>query len=798
GFFDIAVHHMAEAIRKVSIARGHDARDHALVVFGGAGGQFAGPVARVLGIRTLVFDRFAGVLSAYGIGLAPLTFGDEVALSPVAVDAGFGRAVKAPATALAAAGIDALVADGALREQIRITFRVDLRYAGADAAITLALDDGALLALDRDPDAVGPALAAAFHQRHGEGFGFSHPDRAVEATVLRLEATAHAADWPTRPAKASPADEGQISSQPAPAHRTTPLFNGETFDEVPVYHREDLTQGCRVVGPALILDATGTIVVDAGLAATVVAESRIVMRDETPPEAKAAEATAADPIRIEIFNNLFASIAEQMGADLRRAAVSTNIRERLDFSCAIFDDRGDLIANAPHIPVHLGAMAESVKAVIGAHPDMARGSAFATNDPAMGGSHLPDVTVLVPVFDDGGTLRFFSAARGHHADIGGTSPGSMPADSRTLSEEGVVLRALPIVATGRLDEARILAVLEGGPYPARAPRDNIADLVAQLAACHTGARLLARAWADHGIDTLSAYARHVQDNAAAHVAAEIAKLADGVFEFADALDDGTPIRVRITVAGDRMDIDFSGTGSEHPGNLNAPRAVTTAAVIYVLRCLCNAPIPLNSGCLRPVTVHVPARSVLFPGPERAVCGGNVETSQRIVDVLLGALGIAAASQGTMNNLTFGGRDFGYYETIAGGAGATANRPGASAVHTHMTNTRMTDPEVLEARFPVRATELSIRRGSGGDGDNRGGDGMVRELEVLAPMDVAILSERRARAPFGLAGGEPGARGDNLHNGKSIGGRASFAAMPGDRIRIVTPGGGGFGKKSGAP
>ena len=502
--------------------------------------------------------------------------------------------------------------------------------------------------------------------------------------------------------------------------------------------------------------------------------------------------TAADPVRLEIFGNRFMSIAHQMGAVLRRTAISTNIRERLDFSCAVFDRAGGLVANAPHIPVHLGAMGESIRAVLAAHPDPPPGSAFATNDPSAGGSHLPDVTVVTPVHGDGGELQFFTASRGHHADIGGITPGSMPPDSRTLAEEGVVIRTLEIVKAGVLDRDLVLTHLTAGRHPARRPSDNLADLEAQLAACCTGARLLGELCAQSGTEVVLAYLGHVQDNAAAQVAAEIARLPDGTHRFTDALDDGTPVAVAIRIAGSTMEIDFAGTGAEVDGNLNAPRAVTVAAVLYVLRCLVGAPIPLNAGCLRPVALHVPPGSLLDPSPGRAVAGGNVETSQRVVDVLLAALGLAAASQGTMNNLTFGDDRFGYYETIAGGAGATARRPGASGVHTHMTNTRITDPEVLEARYPVRLVELSLRRGSGGAGRHPGGDGIVRELELLAPLEVSILSERRIRRPFGLAGGEPGAAGRNLHNDLPLAGRARFRAASGDHIRIETPGGGGFG------
>jgi 5-oxoprolinase (ATP-hydrolysing) len=547
-----------------------------------------------------------------------------------------------------------------------------------------------------------------------------------------------------------------------------------------------------VVGPAVILEATGTTIVDPGFEGRIDDRGRILLEDRAGRPAHERVASEADPVQLEIFNNLFMSIAEQMGTVLRRTAISTNIRERLDFSCALFDRDGGLVANAPHIPVHLGAMGETVRAVLEAFPEPVAGSVYASNDPTAGGSHLPDVTLVTPVHDAQGELVFFTASRGHHADIGGITPGSMPPFSRTLEEEGVLLRPFEVVRDGVLDEERLLELLAGATYPARNPHDNLADLEAQIAANHTGEQLLREMDERYGRATVAAYMGHVQDNAAAKVAEEIAKLPDGEHHFEDALDDGTPIVVTLRVSGDTMQVDFTGTGPQVEGSLNAPRAVSVAAVIYVLRTLVGEAIPLNSGCLRPVSIEIPLGSVLAPDPERAVAGGNVETSQRVVDVLLGAVGRLAASQGTMNNLTFGDQRFGYYETIGGGAGAGDGFDGASGVHTHMTNTRITDPEVLESRFPVRLWEFGLRRGSGGRGAWRGGDGLVREIEFLEPVRVSILSERRVRAPFGLAGGEPGARGRNFHNGREIPGKVSIDVAAGDRIRIETPGGGGFG------
>jgi len=472
--------------------------------------------------------------------------------------------------------------------------------------------------------------------------------------------------------------------------------------------------------------------------------------------------------------------------------MSTNIRDRLDFSCAVFDADGDLVANAPHIPVHLGAMSESVRAVLGAHPNSQPGDVFVTNDPSAGGSHLPDITVVTPVHDDAGALRFVVASRGHHADVGGLTPGSMPPFSRSLEEEGVVLRSLRIVTKGTFDEERLRNALTKGPYPARNPDENIADIRAQIAANEKGVQLLEDLLGRYGLDVVAAYMQHIQDNAADLTARAISDLPDGGHRFEDRLDDGTRIAVKVTVDGGSMEIDFTGTDGAVDSNLNAPRAVTMAAVLYVLRLMIGKPIPLNSGCLRPVSIRIPERSLLSPEPERAVAAGNVETSQRIVDVLLGALRLAAASQGTMNNITFGDEHLAYYETLGGGSGATVTRPGASGVHTHMTNSKCTDPEVLETRFPIRVRRFSLRPGSGGRGEQPGGDGLVRELEFLAPMRVSVVSERRITVPYGMRGGGPGAPGMNLLNGKPLEHNVTVEVSPGDVLRVETPGGGAWG------
>jgi 5-oxoprolinase (ATP-hydrolysing) len=560
--------------------------------------------------------------------------------------------------------------------------------------------------------------------------------------------------------------------------------------------------GDAVEGPAVVLEDAGTIVIEPGFRAEVEAGGLIVLNDREPSAPSAAEFVAGDPVRLEVMGSRFMSIAEQMGAVLRNTAVSTNIKERLDYSCAVFDQGGGIVANAPHIPVHLGAMGATVRAVKAKLRDLAPGDAIVTNDPAEGGSHLPDVTVVSPVFV-AGALRFFVASRGHQADLGGIAPGSMPADSRTLEEEGVVLSAFPLVRDGRLDERRVRAALLGARWPARSPDDNVADLEAMVAANRAGERLLAELVEEQGVAAVERSMAELQQAAGAKVAREIARLGAGEHAFADRLDDGTPVCVRLTVrgggiaGGGRMRIDFTGTGPAVRGNLNAPRAVVESAVIYALRCLVAERIPLNGGCLAPVEIVVPAGSLLDPPPGAAVVGGNVETSQRVVDVLLAAMGRAAASQGTMNNLAFGDARSGYYETIGGGAGAGPGFAGASGVHVHMTNTRITDPEVLESRTPVIVRRFALRRGSGGAGRWRGGDGLVRELEFTAAVTASLLTERRATAPFGLAGGAPGARGRNLclradGSEQELPGRATVALAPGDRLRIETPGGGGYG------
>jgi len=769
GFLRVAVENMAAAIQKVSVGRGHDVRTHGMVVFGGAGGQYACLVARRLGMRQLVFHPYAGALSAFGMGVANFEWHGERDAGRASLDEAGPADWDGAFSALEETGRRALERDAGEDPEWRVHRRVALRYRGTETALDVDLSEPA-------------KMRAAFEMLHRREFGYTRPSHPIEAATLRVAVELRGAKpelLTVQPGTGAP-------------ERTTVLWSGGALVEAPVYLRENVPLDSEVAGPALILDATGTVVVDAGFVAVRDAQDYLVLRDTVAARSRVDADAEVDPVLLEVFNNQFASIAEQMGVVLQRTAMSTNIRDRLDFSCAVFDAEGSLVANAPHIPVHLGAMSESVRAVMEAHPHAKPGDVFVTNDPSAGGSHLPDITVVTPVHDDAGALRFVVASRGHHADVGGLTPGSMPPFSRRLDEEGVVLRSLRIVSNGTFDEALLRTTLGQGPYPARNPEENIADIQAQIAANEKGTQLLEDLLARYGLDIVDAYMQHIQDNAADLTARAISELRDGELRFEDHLDGGARIAVHITVKGETMEIDFAGTDGAVDDNLNAPHAVTMAAILYVLRLLVGKPIPLNSGCLRPVTVRIPEGSLLSPEPQRAVAAGNVETSQRIVDVLLGALGLAAASQGTMNNITFGDEHLAYYETLGGGSGATASRPGASGVHTHMTNSKCTDPEVLETRFPIRVSRFSLRSGSGGRGAQPGGDGLIRELEFLAPMRVSVVSERRINAPYGMRGGGPGARGMNLLNGKPLKHRVTIDVSPGDVLRVETPGGGGWG------
>jgi len=783
GFLRIANENMAAAIREVSTARGRDPREHALVCFGGAGAQHACALADLLEIRRVVLHPLAGVLSALGMGLADLSCDTvEPVLRPL--DESCVTELSSRASALARSQVEQLTGQGADRLRTQSRWGLDLRNEGVEHALHVPAPESPL----------SPAAwREAFESCHERLYGFVKQAAPIEAVALRVE-TRGGLDTPDEPEL--PGAEGP----PAPIATVEVAFT-ETDGTVlrrpcPVYLRETLRPGHELSGPALIVGEVSTVVLDPGWNARVEARGELILEcsDQTGERA----AAGADAVELEVFANRFMSIAEQMGETLRRVSCSTNIKERLDYSCALFTREGRLVANAPHVPVHLGAMGETVRAILAARGDegLRAGQAVASNDPFHGGSHLPDVTVVSPVFVEG-TLAFFVANRGHHADVGGIRPGSMPPDATRIEEEGLRFHDLTLVEDGVFAEDEVRALLGAGPWPVRNPEEMISDLRSQVAANAVGARLLTELCERDGRERVEARMRAVIEDAAEATRELLARLPQGSHRFEDALDDGSPLVVCVEVAPDRILFDFTGTAPQLSGNLNAPRAVTTAAVLFVLRSLVDRRIPLNAGTLDPVSILIPRGCLLDPSPPAAVAGGNVETSQRIADVLLGALGALAASQGTMNNLTFGTESWGFYETIGGGAGAGPTFQGASGVHVHLTNTRITDVEVLERRHPVLVREFSLRRGSGGAGRFPGGDGLVREIEFLEPLEVAILSERRVLAPFGLEGGAPGARGRNLilrADGSvvDLGGKGRGEVAPGDRIRIETPGGGGFG------
>ncbi|HEU0191318.1 MAG TPA: hydantoinase B/oxoprolinase family protein [Mycobacterium sp.] len=777
GFLRIAVANMANAVKKISVAKGHDVTRYALTTFGGAGGQHACAVADELGIRTVLVPPMAGVLSALGIGLADTTVmreqSVEIELDPAAperlatVAAGLEQAARAD---LAEQRIPA--------GRIRVNRRVLLRYSGTDTSIPVELR-------------AVTEMAAAFEATHRRMYSFLM-DRPLIAGAVTVEAVG-LTDQPNLP---SPHATGTGS-----ATATVRLYSGGRWRDAPLFRREGLSRADTVTGPAIIAEADATTVVDAGWQATVTGAGHLLVERTTSAETPAAR-TRADPVLLEIFNNLFMSIAEQMGARLQATAQSVNIRERLDFSCALFDADGNLVANAPHIPVHLGSMGSCVKEVArrrrAGDTPMTPGQAFAVNDPYHGGTHLPDITVITPVFDASeDRVLFFVASRGHHAEIGGTAPGSMPADSRTIDEEGVLFDNWLLVDGGRFRDAETRQLLTAGRFGSRSPETNLADLRAQVAANQKGVDEVRKMIGHFGLDVVVAYMRHVQNNAEEAVRRVIARLHDGHYRYR--MDSGATIAVRITVDPDSRSaaIDFTGTSPQLGTNFNAPSSVATAAVLYVFRTLVTDEIPLNDGCLRPLSIEVPAGSMLAPVYPAAVVAGNVETSQAITGALLGALGVQGEGAGTMNNVTFGNRQYQYYETLGSGSGAGDGFDGAPVVQTHMTNSRLTDPEVLESRFPVLLREFAIRRGSGGGGAWHGGDGGVRRIEFLAPMTVSVLSGNREVAPYGMAGGSPGAVGRNrlIRAGAAdvpLAGCDSAQVIPGDMLVIETPGGGGYG------
>ena len=779
GFLAIANAKMAEAIKKISVARGYDVTRYALNCFGGAGGQHACDVADELAIETVLIHPLSSLLSAYGMGLADIgalkgqgvegALDEETALR-------FREAVEA----LAQTARAEVEAQGVEAKEISVRISARLRYAGSDTALEVGFAQAA-------------KMRREFEKAHQGRFGFVDKTKPIVFESLHAEAHGGGAAFAEKP--------GAVAEAPlvVPRQRTSIYLHGEKR-EAKVYVRDDLPLGALVDGPALIIEPNQTIVVETGWRAEITVKNHVVMRRVAPRPQQAAAGTAVDPVRLEIFNNLFMSIAERMGVTLQNTAYSVNIKERLDFSCAVFDGAGALVANAPHMPVHLGSMDRSVETIIRLNEGKVKpGDVFALNAPYNGGTHLPDITVCTPVFDEAGkTVLFWTASRGHHADVGGVAPGSMSPRATNIHEEGVYIDNFKLVDRGRFRETELLALLGSGDWPVRNPVQNVNDLKAQIAANQMGVAELKRMVDLFGLETVKAYMGHVQDNAAESVRRVIDKLADCAFQVET--DQGAVIAVKITVDREKREatVDFTGTSPQREDNFNAPEPVARAAVLYVFRVMVDDDIPMNAGCLRPIRIVIPEGSMLSPRYPAAVVAGNVETSQNVTDCLFGALGALGSGQGTMNNLTFGNKTYQYYETICSGAPAGEGFDGASGVHVHMTNSRLTDPEVLESRFPVVLEDFHIRRGSGGVGRWKAGDGTLRRIRFRERMDLAILSGRRRVASFGVAGGGLGELGANRVRRadgifEDLAGCDQTVLEPGEAVEIVTPTGGGFGE-----
>ncbi|MEQ9328471.1 MAG: hydantoinase B/oxoprolinase family protein [Rhodospirillales bacterium] len=780
GFLKIAVENMANAIKKISVERGYDVTEYALCCFGGAGGQHACLVADSLGMRTVYIHPFAGVLSAFGMGLA-----DVRALREEAVEGALDDAAKAEfderSDRLAAEALKELADQGHQGANVHVLKRAHVRYAGTDTAIEV--DYG-----------TPSEMAARFNEAHRQRFGFVMEERGLLVEALTVEAVGTTQSVED-PVQALTAPGGAIIELDR-----TRMWTEAAFHDAPVYDRAALKPGHRVPGPAVIIEPVATTVVEPGWQADVTERDHLVLRRVEKKQREFAIGTDADPVMLEVFNNLFMSIAEQMGATLQNTAYSVNIKERLDFSCAIFDPDGDLVANAPHMPVHLGSMSESIKTVIRERGGrMNPGDVYVLNAPYNGGTHLPDVTVITPVFGKDGTeILFYVGSRGHQADIGGITPGSMPPDSTSVDEEGVLIDNFLLVDKGHFREEELRELLGSGPYPCRNPDQNIADLRAQIAANEKGLQELGKMVVHFGLDVVQAYMKHVQNNAEEAVRRVIGRLTDG--HYAYPMDNGAVIDTKITIDRENRSaiVDFSGSSKQVGTNFNAPSAVARAAVLYVFRTLVDDDIPMNEGCLKPVEIIIPEGSMMNPKYPAAVVAGNVETSQAITDCLFASLGVMGAAQGTMNNFTFGNETYQYYETICGGSGAGPDFDGTTAVHTHMTNSRLTDPEVLEWRFPVLLEDFRINHGSGGRGKHKGGDGTIRRMRFLEAMNAAVLSSHRKVPPYGMAGGEPGSLGVNRVERadgtiEEVAGCAQVEMQPGDIFIIQTPAGGGYGR-----
>jgi 5-oxoprolinase (ATP-hydrolysing) len=773
GFIRIAVENMANAIKEISVARGYDLSDHALVSFGGAGGQHACAIADTLSISRILIHPLAGLLSAYGIGIADLRLLRESSIEANLDLNGFRFARKRldELESEARAGIERQDAT-----PDRVVRRIHLRYQGTDTA--LVLDDSPL-----------EQLTDLFAAAHQNVFGFTIQDRALAIEAVSVEAIGRAVS--------ASFDRLPVSGSERPAGEVSVFLSGQ-WRNISVWERDKMALGTKLEGPALIVESHATTVLEVGWRAEISPERNLVLTRALPRPTRIEVGTEADPVQLELFHNLFFSVAEQMGAVIRNTAYSVNIKERLDYSCALFDAEGRLVANAPHMPVHLGSMGTAVRSIIeGRKNDVRRGDSFALNDPFRGGTHLPDITVVSPVFSTGDRPLFWVASRGHHADVGGLTPGSMPPTSRAIDEEGVLIDDLLLVRSGRLRKKELVEKFTKNPFPVRNLAQNLGDIHAQLAANQKGIFLMLEMVERYGSEVVRAYMNYIRQNAAEQVRRIIDHLIPGTFLLP--MDCGAQIRVAITAnhKARTARIDFTGTTAQVANNFNAPSAIVRAAVLYVFRTMIREPIPLNDGCLEPIEIIIPSDSMLDPKPPAAVVAGNVETSQTIVNALYGALGVLSAAQGTMNNLTFGSDRYQYYETICGGAGAGPGFHGASAVHTHMTNSRMTDPEVLELRYPVIVSEFRIRAGSGGKGRWNGGNGVVRRITFREAMTVAILSGSRQVAPFGLKGGGAGATGKTYieragGNRDILDSCATAEVQSGDSIIVETPGGGGYG------
>ncbi|MEW5422172.1 hydantoinase B/oxoprolinase family protein [Amorphus sp. 3PC139-8] len=778
GFLTIAVENMANAIKKISVQRGHDVTGYALVCFGGAGGQHACKVADALGMTTVMMHPYSGVLSAYGMGLADVranrTRSVAKPLEPATM-----RELEALKKALSRDAAGELERQGVADADVTVDVRCHLRYDGTDTALPVAF-------AERD------AMAADFATAHRRQFGFVFEDRPVVVEALEVEALGGGADL---------AEEDLPAGDEPPARSsTTRFFSGGEWHPAGIYHRDGARPGGRIAGPALLIEDHQTIVIEPGWAARITPRNHVVLERVEALPARTALGTDADPVMLEVFNNLFMSIAEQMGVTLQNTASSVNIKERLDFSCAVFDRTGALVANAPHMPVHLGSMDRSVESIIEQNDGRIRpGDVFALNAPYNGGTHLPDITVVTPVFGEAGNeLLFYVASRGHHADVGGTAPGSMTPRATTVDEEGVLIDNFKLVDQGRFREAETYDLLTDHPYPCRNPAQNVADLKAQIAANERGVQELRKMVDQFGLDVVEAYMGHVQDNAAESVRQVIDALSDSAFEVTT--DQGAVIKVAISVDKETREatVDFTGTSEEQYSNFNAPEPVTRAAVLYCFRVMVEGDIPMNAGCLRPINIVIPEGTMLSPRYPAPVVAGNVETSQQVTNCLFGALDAMSSAQGTMNNLTFGNDRYQYYETICSGSPAGPGFDGTDAVHVHMTNSRLTDPEVLEFRYPVVVEDFHVRVGSGGHGKWTSGAGTERTLRFLEEMDCAILSSHRHVPPHGLAGGEPGRTGSTCvrridGSVETLDGTDQTVIGPGEAVIVTTPTGGGYGQ-----